>query len=158
MKSETKNQNKKKIKNGKKSASKKSICFKDVVDKIKKRIIQRQPKTLNTALSIAIKEAEKIKNKIKPTPRIIQIPKVGGILPLIPIFAALSALGTLSGGAAAVAKAVNDAKNAKQQLEENQRHNRAMESRPVGKGMYLKPYKSGLGLFLQPSRYLKNFP
>lgn len=38
--------------------------------------------------------------------RIIPLPKTGGILPFIPIFAGLSALGSLTGGAADVANAV----------------------------------------------------
>ncbi|XP_043471642.1 uncharacterized protein LOC122504549 [Leptopilina heterotoma] len=87
------------------------------------------------------------KCKVKQ-PRILPIPKkIGGFLSfLIPLFASLSAIGALSGGAAGIAKAVNDARAAKNQLEECQRHNRAMESLAVGKGLYLKPYKQGLGL------------
>ncbi|KAK9679035.1 Phospholipase A2-like domain [Popillia japonica] len=62
-----------------------------------------------------------------PKSRVIPIPRKGGFLPLIPLFAALGALGSLGGGAAAIAKAVNDAKAAKDQLAETARHNRAME-------------------------------
>lgn len=36
------------------------------------------------------------------TPRVIPIPKVGGVLALIPIFAGLPALGSLAGGAAGI--------------------------------------------------------
>lgn len=96
-----------------------------------------------------ISTIKKMHKKVKP-PRVIEVPKTGGILPLIPIFAGLSALGALSGGAAGIAKAVNDAKAAKQELEESQRHNKTMEAIALrGKGLYLKPYKSGLGLFLK---------
>lgn len=63
--------------------------------------------------------------------------KKGGVLPLLPIFAGLSALGSLAGGASAVAKVITDSKNAKKSLAEIKRHNLAME----GKGMYLQPYK-----------------
>jgi len=85
-------------------------------------------------------------------PRILPVPsKIGGFLPyLIPLFAGLSATGALAGGAAGVAKAINQAKNAKSQLEESQRHNRTMEAIALGKGMYLKPYKKGFGLHLKP--------
>ena len=84
--------------------------------------------------------------------RILPIPrKIGGFLPfLIPLFAGLSATGALAGGAAGIAKAVNDAKAAKRQLEESQRHNSAMEAIAVGKGLYLKPYKTGYGSYLKP--------
>lgn len=87
-------------------------------------------------------------------PRIIPIPKKrGGFLPLL--FAGLSALGALAGGAAGIAGAVNKAKTAQKNLEETQRHNKEMEKIAVGKGMYLAPYKNGLGLYLRP--YSKNY-
>jgi hypothetical protein len=91
------------------------------------------------------------KRKIK-IPRVIPLPKVGGIIPLIPLFAGLSALGTLTGGAAGVAKAVNDAKIAGEKLKESQRHNETMEAIALGKkgsGLYLKKYKTGYGLYLK---------
>ena len=50
----------------------------------------------------------------------------------------------LAGGAAGIAKAVNDAKPAKQQLEENKRHNKTMETITLGNGLYLKPHKVGV--------------
>jgi len=43
-----------------------------------------------------------------------------------------------------VAKVVSDSKATRRQLEELQRHNRAME----GHGLYLVPYKRGKGLYL----------
>ncbi|KYN19187.1 hypothetical protein ALC57_08481 [Trachymyrmex cornetzi] len=54
----------------------------------------------------------------------------------------LGVLGSLVGGAAGVAKAVNDSEAAQCQLEELQRHNRVME----GRGVYLAPYKRGQGV------------
>lgn len=91
-------------------------------------------------------------------PRIIPVPKRGGLLPLIPIFAGLSALGSLAGGAAAVHKAVKSAGIAQKNLEESQRHNKAMENiilqNKNGNGLFLKPYKRGLGLYLKQA---KNF-
>lgn len=90
-------------------------------------------------------------------PRIIPIPKLGGFLPLIPLFAGLSALGALSGGAAGIVKAVNAVKDAREQLKEKTRHNKAMETislKKSGAGLFLKPYRSGLGLYLNNS---KNF-
>jgi len=76
--------------------------------------------------------------------------KVGGVLPLIPIFAALSATGALAGGAAGIAKAVNDAKAAQRQLQESERHNKTMEAIALGKGLYLKSHKTGYGIYLKP--------
>ena len=51
----------------------------------------------------------------------------------------LSTFGSLFGGAANVAKAVKDSKTARRQLEELQRHDRAMEC-----GLCLSPYKQGV--------------
>lgn len=90
-----------------------------------------------------------------PKKRIIPIPKTGGFLPfLIPLFAALGALGSIGGGVASITKSINDAKSAKQKLEEDKRHNLAMEQVAIGKGLYLRPYKNGMGLYLAP--YKKN--
>lgn len=84
-------------------------------------------------------------------PRVIPVPKkIGGGLPLIPIFAGLSALGSLAGGAAGISKAVNQFKSVKEQLKESERHNKMMESIAIGKGVFLAPYKNGSGLYLSP--------
>ncbi|KAJ8969746.1 hypothetical protein NQ317_009580 [Molorchus minor] len=109
--------------------------------------IKKDSAMMVRAARMAVKNAGGRK-KIK-TPRILPLPKTGGILPLIPIFAGLSALGALSGGAAAVARTVIDAKKSKEKLEEAQRHNKTMEAIALGKqgsGLYMKPYKSGYGL------------
>ena len=71
--------------------------------------------------------------------RLLPVAKRGGILPFLPM---LGALGALIGGAAGVTKAVNANKAARRQLEEMQRHNRAME----GRGLRLSPYKRGSGV------------
>lgn len=94
----------------------------------------------------AIKKAGGKKN-IK-IPRIIPFEsKSGGILPLVPIFAGLSALGTILGGASSVAKTIIDANNAKKKLEEDHRHNKTMES--IGHGLFIRKYKRGLGLYIR---------
>ena len=101
----------------------------------------------------AVKEAGGKKN--------IEIPRIlpilsGGALPfLIPLFAGLSATGALAGGAAGIAKTVNDAKAAKQQLEESKRHNKTMETIALGNGLYLKPHKVGLGLHLKKKKKVR---
>lgn len=118
-----------------------------------KRLIE---KSIGKAAKIALHAARQSlktsggRRKIR-TPRIIPIPKVGGILPLLPIFAGLSALGALTGGAAGVARVVSDVQAGKNQLSEAQRHNRQMEAIALGKsgnGLFLKPYRKGLGLYL----------
>lgn len=106
-------------------------------------------KTASNALKAARLVVKKLggRRHVK-VPRIIPIAKSGGVLPLIPIFAALGALGSLAGGASAIAKTAIDVKNAQKKLEEDQRHNKAMES--IGKGLYVrKNAKGGYGLFLK---------
>ena len=86
--------------------------------------------------------------------RVIPIPKRrGGFLPAL--FAGLAALGSLIGGASAVAKAVKSSEEAREQLRESERHNKMMESIALrGKGVHMKPapYKRGLGLFMTPQK------
>lgn len=112
---------------------------------------KEKPEDINNAIKTARKVIQKSfrgkKSKVI-IPRIINVPKTGGFLPLIPILTALGALGALASGGSAIAKAVISTKNAKKQFEESSRHNNAMESIAMGKGLYLKPYKKGYGIFV----------
>lgn len=133
--------------------NKKKIAFKRIVDAAKSSIRPGVVDPIRAALKSARDVVKKAGGKSKfQSPRILRVPeKIGGLLPfLIPLFAGLSATGALAGGAAGIAKAVNDAQAAKHQLEESRRHNETMESIALGKGLYLKPYKKGLGLHLKP--------
>lgn len=132
-----------------------ALSFNDVVKRARKSISSSND--LNKAAKIAFRTVSKIKRRVNK-PRVITIPKKGGFLPLVPIFAGLSALGALSGGAAGIAKAVNDAKAAAEQLKEQQRHNKTMEAAiAMGEGLYLKSHKKGLGLYLRSQKKKKNF-
>lgn len=64
----------------------------------------------------------------------------GGVLPLLPIFAGLSALGSLAGGVSTVAKVIRDSRNTKL----------------AGKGLYIRPYKSGNGYKRKKKRSPRN--
>lgn len=130
--------------------------LKNNLKKLKPSNIKQGAKLSLSAAKAAVKHAGG-KGKIK-TPRVIPLPKSGGFLPLIPLFAGLSALGALAGGASGIAKAVNASKDAQQELKEAQRHNKSLEAIALGKkgsGLYLKPYRKGLGLYLKP--YSKNY-
>lgn len=110
---------------------------------------------LNAATVAVRKEKKPKKQMLLDVPRVIPVPKTGGVLPLIPIFAGLSALGAIMGGSASIANAVITTKNAKESLNEANRHNKMMEAIAIGKnknghGVYLKPYKKGLGVYLKP--------
>lgn len=157
-----KKSNKKKTKSKKPKSNKKNnaISYKVAMTKAIKAL-KTSPKNLNFQDSVGIalqgaRSAVKGKRRFTRTPRIIPVPKTGGILPfLLPLFAGLSAVGSIAGGVSAVSKAVTAANNAKNQLAENVRHNQRMEGIAVGKGLYMKPYKQGLGLYLLP--YQKNY-
>ena len=93
----------------------------------------------------------KRKRGIKRGRRVIPVPpKQGGVLPLVPLFASV---GALASGAATVARAINQAKSNKRQLDESVRHNKHMEALAMGKagkGFRLRPW--GYGLRLRPKR------
>lgn len=128
-----------------------------VIKKTRRAIKSKKPRNVKSAIQLALNESKKYLSgkRIEKNPqfRVIPLPKSGGFLPLLPIFAGLSALGALGGGAAGIAKAINSANEAKNQLSENQRHNRQMEAIAMGKGFFLKPHRQGFGLFLNPKNY-----
>ena len=138
----------------KKKKNVKKTTLTSVIRKAKMAIRKKPSKDFKIVADTAL-QAVKSSRNIKPS-RIIPIPKTGGILPLIPIFAGLSALGALAGGASSIATAVNKAKSAQQKLAEDERHNKQMESIALGKGVHIKRYKKGYGLFLQPNSFYLN--
>lgn len=123
-----------------------------------KRTMGLGTKKRKSMIGLGVKK-RKIKGRKR---RIITPPKIGGFIFSIPLLlGALGALGSLGGGAAAIAKSVNDAKASNQSLDEMKRHNAAMEKLTGGKGvylpfrkkikgggLYLRPYKKGMGLYL----------
>jgi hypothetical protein len=101
----------------------------------------------------SVAEAKKIvKNGAVNMPRVIPVPKkIGGVLPLIPIFSGLAALGALGASVSQAYKNYKEAKKTISDSNETKRHNMAMEKIAVGRGLYLKPYKKGgYGLHLNP--------
>lgn len=108
-------------------------------------------KTSLAALRVARAALKKAggRKKIR-IPRIIPFEsKTGGIIPLIPLFAGLSALGSLAGGASAIAKTVIDARNARQKLQENGQSKTMEEIGKKGAGLYLRKTPRGFGLYLK---------
>lgn len=144
---------------------KKTISFNTLVQDARREIKKSKANNFGDAIKAALRSAKKsAKVKRIKVPRIIKVPSIsGGILPILPILAGLGAIGSLVGTATGVLKTVKDMKNATAQLEENKRHNQAME-RKVGSGLYLGTFKKGKGLYLRPfpkqgkGVYLKPFP
>lgn len=99
---------------------------------------------LKRAVKVALTAARKMKKgrSLKPVgrgkgargkagsnnERVLPLPKTGGLLPLLPIFAGLSAIGSLAGGAAGVAKAISETRDASRRMAELKRHNETMEA------------------------------
>lgn len=135
----------------KKSKKSKSLKFATLVRDAKLSIKKSKAKTVDCAIKAAMRSANKsAKGKRVNVPRIIKVPTyTGGVLPILPILAGLSAVGSIGSTVAGIVKTIRDMRNAQQQLEENKRHNRAMEIK-VGNGLYLKPYAKGSGLYLNP--------
>lgn len=156
-----------KIKKKKKFASRKkktagktkkggAICLDEVIKNAKAAVKKSKVKTLNGIIGAALKSVKKSRKgrKIKHK-RIIPIPKTGGVLPLIPILAGLSAVGSLAHSAVGITRSLRQINDAKSQ--------RSSSPVKVGNGLYLAPYKSGDGLYLAPQKtsgkglYLKPF-
>lgn len=127
--------------------------FKTAIKNARKVLYEKKPVDIQSAIEIARKVIENSvggkKKSLVQIPRIIPIPKIGGFLPLVPILTALGTLGGLASGGTSIAKFINDAKSAKKELEEANRHNKTMEAIAMGKGLFMKPYKKGYGLFYQ---------
>lgn len=120
---------------------------------------KEQPTDIKKAIQTArkiIKHSFKGRKSDVKIPRVISVPKIGGFLPLVPVLTALGALGALASGSASIAKAITTAKNGREQLEESRRHNRTLEAIAMGKGLYLKPYKKGYGIFHRKRNISKN--
>lgn len=134
------------------------VALHTLIKQSKAAIKKSKPENIRSAVAVAIKSIKKSKRgKRVKQPRIIKLPETtvsGGVLPLVPIFAGLSALGSIVGSTTSVLKAMSDYKEAEKQMEENKRHNRTMEAIAIGKGYYLKPFKTGKGYYLKP--YPKN--
>lgn len=149
LRNKTKIKKKKKKKTTKKSI-RKSITFQHMIKDAKIAIRNSKPDNVHSAIKVAVDSIKNSKQKKQiKSPRVIKVPSFsGGILPLIPIFAGLSALGTIAGSTTGILKAINEYKNAQTQLKESQRHNQQMESIAMGKGYYLRRSKQGSGFYL----------
>jgi hypothetical protein len=115
-------------------------------------------KIAQQSLIAAKKYYKGAKNKISTLPLVIALPKKGGFLPLlIPIFSALAAAGGLAGGLSGVVSAVNRVKSAQKQSDEAKHHNESMEAIALrGRGMYVQPYKEGLGIYNEKKKTIKH--
>lgn len=130
----------------------KTITLNRLIKNAKVAIKKSKPDTVQSAIKAAVASIKKLKKGKKVrSPRIIKLPPTvsGGVLPLIPIFAGLSALGSVAGSTAGIVNAINTANAAQKTLEERKRHNKRIEDIAIGKGYYLKTSKDGKGYYLK---------
>ena len=103
----------------------------DIVDRNKPKTITHK----NKSYYISRKFINDVKNKKKK----------GGIFPLIPILAGISAAGSVAGGAAGIAKAIQDKNANNARLEQQKLHDDRIEKLLLGKGMFLPEYQKANG-------------
>lgn len=129
----------------------KTVTLDRLIKNARAAIKKTRPESVQSAIKVAVASIKKLKKgKRVKSPRIIKVPSIsGGILPLVPIFAGLSALGALAGSATGIVNAVNRTKNAQKMLDERKHHNKRMEEIAVGRGYFLKPSKKGDGYYLK---------
>lgn len=139
----------------KKKKTSNEIAFATLVKNAREGIKKSKSKSIDSTIKAAIRSAKKsAKGKRIKMSRMLKVPSfTGGILPILPILAGLSAVGSIAGSVAGIVKTAKDIKVGQEHLDETKRHNKAMELK-VGKGLYLRPYKAGSGLYLKP--YSKN--
>jgi len=151
--SDAKRRRNSKKKKDKKSQTGCSLNFSAIVKKARKAVKSvGKAEDLKKVAKIALKAIHHPRKVIKTAikhPRIIPIPKVGGALPLIPILAGISSLGSIASGASSIVKAVRDIIEAKRQLSGGNKEGR----KSVGNGMFLAPHRKGYGLFLAPKNW-----
>lgn len=137
------------------------ISFQSLIKNAKLAIKDSKPDTIRSAVETAISTTKQIKKgKRVREPRTIKLPSVkGGVLPLVPIFAGLGALGSIIGSSAGIVNAINQTRRGQMELDESKRHNQAMEAIAIGneegKGFYLHQNKNGSGYYLavQPKNH-----
>lgn len=135
----------------------KTVSFNSVVKNVKISMKKSKPTNIDSAIKVAVASIKKTKKgKHVTVPRTIKVPHYsGGVQPLVPIFAGLSALGAVVSSGVGIASAINQTKKAQMELEETKRHNRLIEGvvigNKVGQGFYLHNNKQGNGFYLKQS-------
>ena len=79
----------------------------------------------------------------------------GGVFPLIPVLAGIAAAGSIAGGSAAIANAVNTKKSQNAQLEHTKANDAQVLKALTGKGIYLPEYQKGNGFSEEVEAFAK---
>lgn len=122
--------------------------FKRVVSFARNHIQKAKPKCKKLAIELALAAIKELaSNSNMEIPRVIPLPKTGGFLPLIPIITGLSAAGAFVKKTSAVARLIKKFQTAQKKWAALKKNNQTFETVSLGKGLQLKPYKDGLGIY-----------
>lgn len=124
--------------------------FKNIISHTKKCLRKLKPSCKKMAIELAVAAAKELSSdQDVKLPRIIPVPKTGGVLPMIPVFAGLSAVGSLPGGVDGIAKVMKEFDGARKRLAESKkRDGKKIQAQCIGKGLHLKTHKNGFGIFV----------
>lgn len=127
------------------------VAFNTLVRHARAEIKKSKPTNVEAAVRVAIEAVKRSRHgKQIRIPRIIKIPqRLGGALPLIPIFTSLNALGSIVGGVKGIVNAINYCMHAKNKFSENKTTDAiAIGNHKRGKGFFMHADKSGSSLYL----------
>lgn len=128
----------------------KKISFGGLLAKVRRAVKKEKKlgkKSEEDLSAFSVRAAKKIaKNKKIAVPRIIKVPKRGGLLPLIPIIASLASIGGIASTLSNVYKNIKDVQKGVKEMEEKKRHNKAIEQVNLGAGVYLRPYQGNYAI------------
>lgn len=141
---------------------KRGVGLSGVVSKVRNALRKIPPETLrdiSAIAKIALSAAHRAvrgaggKSNIM-LPKVLVLPKKGGILPLLPILGALGGVGSLAGGISGLIKVIRDIKSGSSLKRIGRYH---VKRNRKGYGLYLQPYKgpypySGIESILNRSR------
>lgn len=140
----------------KRKTQKRAIAFNTLVRHAKLAIQQSKPDDVVGAVRVAIDAVKRLKHGRKVGKlRTIPIPTItgGSVLPLVPIFAVLNAIGAIAGGVRDILNVFDQCMHAKENRLKGE--SREMDAIAIGKennGYYLHADTSGNGLFLSHSK------
>lgn len=135
----------------KKKKNTKRVAFNTLIRNARAEIKKSKPTNVEGAVRVALTAVKRSRHgKQIKTPRIIKIPqRLGGALPLIPIFAGLSAIGSIEGGVRGIVNAINYCMQMKNQFADNKVTDAvAIGNHKKGKGFFMHANKSGRGLYI----------
>lgn len=115
--------------------------FPHILSKIRSTLKKTKERDISKAIKIALKAGKNFKGGKKHGPRIIPIPKSGGILQyLVPILAGLSSVGAIANDAKSILQTIENIKNAR----------KGGGVKKVNENLVIAPFKKGFGLYLRP--------